>query len=301
MKNGGLQRQNPDGRWMFAAEPNKPRSRAAINAANYRARRARGDVADPYYPAAAHAAKRAMSRRPSFTESLSEDEKVRLKLRDRMRAQMGSKAPMHLPSLPGVDALAIATRYIDGGRDTFIEYVQMAVLENHPAATAWYFVYADLTAHERKYVKFGDLCIAAGVKPSTLMAEVVSTVMDRGADAGNLIAAAMHPEVIATLAKSGKLIDGNNPEIYLRDRHAFLQGRGFLPVPKGNTLSVHLSANAAAAAAAQNEPTVPSFSANMRRLSGGRTAAAAAALPDADPALDLVQPAPARVPVGEDD
>lgn len=182
--------------------------------------------------------------------------------------------PKDLPTIPGVQSLAIATRYIDGGRQRFIEFLQMGMLNQLPNCVKWWAVYADLLSSERSRVSYDDVCAAAGVRPSELMAEIVSTAMEYGTDVGNLVAAALHPAIVHQAGKSAKRIGGEFAEIAMKDRHALLQARGFLPVPKGASIHVHAnaSANAQAAAAAQADPSVPSFSDSMTALTAPRQA-----------------------------
>lgn len=181
--------------------------------------------------------------------------------------------PRDLPTLPGVNALSIATRYIDGGRARFIEFVQYAVLNELPAAQAFYFVYCDLLPAERARVSFDDVCAAAGVRPDVLMAEIVSTAMQFGQDVGNLVAAATKPTIMHQLTKSAKRIGGKHAEIAMKDRHEFLRAQGMLVVPKSAQVHVHASAsaNAQAAAAAAIDPSMPSFAASMEALAAPRT------------------------------
>lgn len=220
---------------------------------------------------------------------LSRQDEIRLKLRNTLRHVSGHAAPKDLPTIPGVQSLAIATRYIDGGRVRFIEFVQMAMLNRLPACEKWWLVYAALLPGERAIVSYDDVCAAAGVRPSELMAEVVSTGMEFGTDVGNLAAAALHPAIVHQTGKSAKRIAGEYAEIAMKDRHAMLQARGFLPVPKGAQIHVHAnaSASAQAAAAASADPSVPSFADNMASLARPRQAVQQQ-LVDATPDLDLL-------------
>lgn len=208
---------------------------------------------------------------------LKKQDEIRLKLRDvvrRVRPDTAGALPKDLPTIPGVQSLSIATRYIDGGRQRFIEFVQMAMLNRLPACEKFWLVYADLLPGERMVVSYDDVCAAAGVRPSELMAEVVSTGMEFGTDVGNLAAAALHPAIVHQTGKSAKRIAGQYADIAMKDRHAMLQARGFLPVPKGAQVHVHASAsaNAQAAAAASADPSVPSFAENMAALTHPRAA-----------------------------
>jgi hypothetical protein len=224
---------------------------------------------------------------------LKKQDEIRVKLRDAVRRIAGGNGavPKDLPTLPGVQSLAIATRYIDGGRPRFIEFLQMGMLNGLPSCCKFWVVYADLLPGERHKVSYDDVCAAAGVRPSELMAEIVSTGMEFGTDVGNLAAAALHPAIVHQTGKSAKRIAGQYADIAQKDRHAMLQARGFLPIPKGATVHVHAnaSANAQAAAAASADPSVPSFADNMASLSRPRQGVQQqlqAANPDLDPISD---------------
>ena len=200
----------------------------------------------------------------------SDIDRVRIKLREQGRRRAGHSGTSTLVTLPGVQSLALATRYIDGGRARFVEFVQMAVLNGDLLAQKWWLVYADLLPAERATVSFDDVCAASGVAPKDLMALVVSTAMEYGTDVGNLVAAALHPAVVHQAAKSAKRIGGQWAEIAQRDRQMLFQHQNFIPIPKGATVHVHASANAQAAAAASAEPTVPAFAADMEALRATR-------------------------------
>jgi len=159
-------------------------------------------------------------------------------------------------------------RYIDGGRDRFIEFVQMAVLNGSDVAERWMFVYADLLPSERKVVNFDDVCAGSGVAPKDLMAVVVSTAMEFGQDVANLVAAAIQGAVVQKMGESAMRITGKYVDVSQRDRIALLQSASvrFLPVPKGTVVHVTASANSQAAAAASAEPSVPTFAEDMAQL-----------------------------------
>ena len=192
---------------------------------------------------------------------ISNEDKLRVKLELRSRQRGVTKdgtANIVIASLPGTHALSLATRYIDGGREHFIDLVKYAALDNHPDAVAWWVVYADLTESERKIVSFDDVCAAAGVRPSKFVGLIVEVAMEIGRDVGNLVMAMTHPKVVEAAAKSAQRIDGDGADIGFRDRERFMQGQGLYPTPKA--MSINVSANATAAAAAKNEPSVPTFS-----------------------------------------
>jgi hypothetical protein len=181
-------------------------------------------------------------------------------------------ATVKLVTLPGVQGLSHATRFIDGGRDAFIEWVQLAVQNRNEVAIKWWAVYAELPPYPRSIVSLDDVCAASGVKPSELMPVVVSTAMAIGMDVGNLVAAAMHPKVVAAHIRSAAHVGGEHAEIHLKDRMAFLQARNMAPLPKNTTINVNANASASAKAAAQArlEPSVPSFSDEMATLQDPR-------------------------------
>lgn len=204
----------------------------------------------------------------------SEADRLRFKLQEYAKAIPKEREVVRnkLVTLPGVNALSMATRYIEGGRERFVELVQMAVLNGIPAAESWWEVYSKLLTNERLKVSFDDVCAASGTSPKDLMAAVVSTAMEYGQDVGNLVAAATHPAVVARLAESAQRITGKYAEVSHKDRIAFLQGQPvrFLPQPRGNTVTVNASANSQAAALAANEPSVPTFADDMSSLSRPR-------------------------------
>lgn len=185
-------------------------------------------------------------------------ENARLALREVTR-KLDRTAPTTLVTLAGVQPISAMSRFIDGGRERFIELVQVAVLNNEPVAVQWWEVYRELPSYPRSIISFDDVCAASGVSPRDLMLIVISTAMDFGQDVGNLVAAVTHPKVVSKMAESAQRIDGDFADIALKDRHAFLQARGFLPTAKGATINVHASASAQAASAAAQEPSVPSF------------------------------------------
>lgn len=251
---------------MFAADASyvkKADRRRQALLAQRAALRAKGEIPTPA----------PLSGGPTGIDDIGDEDRVRVKLRQMVRIGGRGNSPVNkLTTLADVHSLSFATRFIEGGRNAFIEFVQGAMLEELPSATAWFSVYADLLPYERKIASLDDICAAAGVKPSKLMAEIVTMVMERGRDVGNLVAAAMHPEVVHAMAKSAATINGMNAEINHKDRMAFLQGQGMLPVPKGASISIHASANAAAAAAAAQEPSMPSFVGDMRAVTSARVA-----------------------------
>lgn len=270
---------------MFIPDSSRPATEASRKRAERRAREANFDYADP--------ADRPNNLPPKKARAgikLDPADAIRLKLRQHQRKiwDGNGPAPTQLTTLANVHAFDFATRYLDGGRSRLIECIQLAVLERLPEATAWWMVYADLLPSERQSVSLDDICAATGVRPSRLMAEVVSTMMEHGRDVANLIAAMTHPKVFEAAALSAQRIDGPHADIALKDRHALLQTSGHMPVQKGGTvINVHASANAKAASAAASEPSVPSFTSTMTRVREVVTARTAGQLSAASSDLDL--------------
>lgn len=192
---------------------------------------------------------------------------AKLKLREKAdgRARRDTFA---LPSLPGINALSMAIRYLPGGRKAFLEYVKLAVMNGDEHAAAWWAVYADLPKTQRERASFDDVCAGSGVKPSTLLAAVVGHGIEASTDMGNLIAAALHPAVIQAAGKSALRIGGEHAEIALKDRTQLLQARGFLPAPRGTSINInaHANANAQAASAASADPSMPRFADDIEEL-----------------------------------
>jgi hypothetical protein len=197
-----------------------------------------------------------------------------------------------LPTIPGVQSLSLAIRYLPGGRASFLEYVQAATIDGDATARAWYAVYASLSNYEQARVSFDDVCAASGVGVSNLLRAIVGSAVDAHTDVGNLMAAVFHPKVVHAAGKSALRIGGKYADIALKDRQSLLTHAGFLPAPKGSVTRVEVNANAAssssaAAAAAAVNPSVPSFQDDMRALQAAKERVqkelADIPLPDAQP------------------
>src|SRR5258708_94822 len=93
--------------------------------------------------------------------------------------------------------------HISRTRNEFIEYVKYAAMNEDPTCLAWYKVFADLTPYQRKRVNLDDVCFAASVRPSQLLAAVVGHGVEAQQDMGNLVGASFHPKLVAAAGKSG--------------------------------------------------------------------------------------------------
>lgn len=160
-----------------------------------------------------------------------------------------------------MNALSLAIRHLLGGRQTFLEYVKLAVLNDDPSAKAFWAAFTLLPERHRRTVSFDDVCVAAGVRPDVLLPAIVGHGMRMQADTSQLVQAAMQPKVIQAWGQSASRITGEYADISLRDRTMYLQAAGLVPVPKGAQIHLHANAtaNSQASAAAAAHPSVPSF------------------------------------------
>lgn len=216
-----------------------------------------------------------------FPISVKDETALALRTRkEGTRPAKGTTIPTLSPS-PDINALTFAIRYLPGGRKRFLEFVKLAALNGDPTAEVWWKVFADLTPKQRRACNFDDVASAAGVKPSALLAAIVGHGMEAATDVGNLIAAALHPSVVAAAGKSALRIEGEHASIAAEDRKQLLQARGMLPVPKGTSIHLHAnaSANAQAASASAAEPSVPKFSDDMDAIAGSHPVIEAALEP----------------------
>lgn len=165
--------------------------------------------------------------------------------------------------------VAQALRFVPGGRDTFTGLVHRAMLNGDPDAKSWWSVYADLPLQHQARIDFDDVCGVAGVQPDRIMGVVVSTAMRVGNDVGDLVAATMHPSIVHRTTKSAMRIGGEHAGIAQKDREMLFQHHRFIPVPRGVTITAHASAQAAAAAA--NQPSVPTFAESLDGASAAQT------------------------------
>jgi hypothetical protein len=174
--------------------------------------------------------------------------------------------------MEGFCSIAAATRYVVGGRQRILEYINYAALNGVESCVRFWNIYADLTVYQRDHVAFDAVAHAAGIKPEDLVGTIVSTAMKHAIDTGNLVAAMMHPEIVRQAGKSAKRIGGKHADIAFRDRLMLLQAQGAVPVPRGQTTAVHVhntaSASAEAAAASKSDASVPTFADDMAAIDG---------------------------------
>ncbi len=206
--------------------------------------------------------------------ALSDKDHVAARLRRIAQAQGRT-----LPTLPGVQSLSIATRYLAGGRAHFVELVQAAALEGSTDAATWLAVYGDLPPYQQGLVSFDDVCAAAGVRPSRLVGDVTSYAVEMGRDVGNLVAAVTHPQVVEAAVRAAKQPKGT------RDRELLFQHHNFTPVPRAAVINVNASATAQAAARSDVQATgqPPSFADDLRQIATGTISGSVTATPALPP------------------
>jgi hypothetical protein len=157
--------------------------------------------------------------------------------------------------------LAMLLRFVPKGRQTAVEMIQRATRNGDRAALRWWTVWCDLREIDRKKVDLDTICELSGVAPDEFMAIVTSTAMRLGTDAADMVAAVMHPRIVAQTARSAMRIGGEHAEIAQKDRQWMLENRKFIAPNRGSMVTVNANANAAAAAASQ--PSVPTFLASV--------------------------------------
>jgi hypothetical protein len=167
-----------------------------------------------------------------------------------------------LPTLPGPGSLTLATRALTGGRDTLLAYIRLAAVEGDPSAQTWLHVYDSLKAWERKVATLDDVCVAGGVSPVKLLKAIVGVAFEAGIDVANLVSAQAHPDVVQASIRVAKTNEG------IEDRKLLFQHHNFVPIPKGATIAINVSANATANAAslASADQSVPNFLQDVETL-----------------------------------
>lgn len=102
----------------------------------------------------------------------------------------------------------------------------------------WKFLdkYDALSETDKQYLSVEEICVAAGVDTKRLLELAVSSLVEDGQSAGQIIAASYHPRIIKKTAESAlhddAYIDENGrlqASSGHQDRRLFLQGTGFLP------------------------------------------------------------------------
>jgi hypothetical protein len=193
-------------------------------------------------------------------------------LTDRMRypAHLKERAKALGLSVTTYDqSLAMAIRRLDGGRESFLKFIQLAAEDGDSDALKFVTAFTELRRSERQYVSVDLICAASGVSRTNLLKTIVGIAFEHSCEVANLVAATAHPAIVEATVESAKRLDS---EIGQRDRHALLTHAGFLPTPRGAVINVNAnaSASAQAAAAASADGSVPSFLDDINDASAAR-------------------------------
>jgi hypothetical protein len=188
--------------------------------------------------------------------------------KDTAKAKVGQqrRTSSELPKAGGVDLLTQQIRYLPGGRETFVGLVQLASDGGDASAQAWWRVYSALPKTHQKACSLYDVTIAAGVRLSALWAGIVGHAVEFTEDSARMIAAVLHPQLVAKAGESALRISGPHAQVAADDRRQMMQALGSLPMPRNAGMQVTVNANANAAAASASEPSVPKFADDLAAL-----------------------------------
>lgn len=148
-------------------------------------------------------------------------------------------------------------RLVPQGRNRYLGHVLRAARDGNLVARRWWLVYSELSEAQQRRVDLDAVAVAAGTTPKEMMLVVISDAMDLGHDVAEFTAAVMHPRIVGQTARSAMRIGGEFASIAQKDREWMLQHGKFIPDQRGPRVVVN--ANASAAAAAQQQPSVPTF------------------------------------------
>jgi hypothetical protein len=144
-----------------------------------------------------------------------------------------------LMKMPFKGNLSFAISKIPGGKHTFLEFARMSEnAEVKNLVAKW----DSLKIADKQKCSIDDLCNAMGMRPLDLLKEVTGIAYEYNTDLSNFIAAVAQPRVVEAGIKKAMKPDG------VDDRRMLHQHSGFIPSPKGPSITVNASAQAAAAA-----------------------------------------------------
>jgi hypothetical protein len=159
-------------------------------------------------------------------------------------------------------------RFVPKGRDRYLAHVLRAARDGNVAARRWWLVYSELSEAQQLRVDLDAIAVAAGTTPKEMMLIVIGAAMDLGHDVAEWTAASMHPEIVSQTAKSALRISGEYVNTAQKDREWMLQHNKFIPDQRGPRVVVNASAQAAAAA--QTQPSVPTFAESVSGASAAQ-------------------------------
>lgn len=224
-------------------------------------------VGDANYPQkVANAAKNGRARDSKELEQAIDRQLTAPQIANRKALARGLVTPTDM------QPLAQVIRFLPGGRNTFLGYIQRAARNGDPDAMKFWSVYIDLRPITQKRIDLDAVCEGAGVAPDAIVAVAVSTAMRLGADTADLVAAAAQPMVVRQTVKSAMRIGGDHAKIAQKDREFVLQHHRWIPTRGTVNISATANASSQAAAAAAAHPSVPSFAESLNNSVRAREA-----------------------------
>jgi hypothetical protein len=195
--------------------------------------------------------------------------------RRRLKTKVRRLGFHNLQSIKGLRPVHDAAMMV--GKKKFLDLIYLAVINQEPAAVAWWKIYEGLPSYEQQFtiVNLDEVSLMAGIRPDDLMKAVVGSAVTFGARTNELVFAVTHPRVIKNMAISAARVSTKLSTDVLniahKDRVAFLQGTGTLKQRGGPSININTkaeaqSASAARAVAASTDDSVPSFLADVQAL-----------------------------------
>jgi hypothetical protein len=127
----------------------------------------------------------------------------------------------NLPQISGI------LRFARGGLATVLTWLRSST---DPDARTFVRKYDEIKPRDRRYVRWEEIAFAAGMDAFRLLEVAVSTLVRNGETVGQIISATSHPMIVRKSVEMA-LTDGG-----FKDRHSLLSARGFLPMPRYNTI-----------------------------------------------------------------
>jgi hypothetical protein len=176
--------------------------------------------------------------------------------------------PRKLPPLQSFEnTIMLAVRYLPGGREGFLRYVDIARQAGDATAIQFFAVFHDLGVTEQRLASFDAVCLAGNIKPVELVKAIVGAIFEHNVDVGRLVAAAAQPDIVDATIRAAKRPDG------YRDREMLLTASGHLP-SRGPLVSIQNQANilAGSIATVDAAKSLPSFLADMKAVDAPKQA-----------------------------
>jgi len=159
-------------------------------------------------------------------------------------------------------------RLVPDGRNRYVGAILYAARNGHPVARRWWLVYSELTEAQQARVDLDAVAVSAGTTPEEMMMLNIATEMKLGHDVAEWTASVYHQKIVSQTAKSALRISGEYVNTAQKDREWMLQHNKFIPDQRGPRVVVNASAQAAAAA--QTQPSVPTFAESVSGASAAQ-------------------------------